>query len=125
MDKWQAIQAFWSNFDINAYDENSIYSGKNSPEMPYIAYNVSTGSLDNMISLSASIFYNESSWLNISKKADEISKFIGFNGVLLELDNHEYLWINRGSPFAQRMADQTNDVRRILINLECEFLTQD
>ena len=34
-----------------------------------------------------------------------------------------YLWIKRGNPFAQRMSDENDGIRRIYINIELEYFT--
>lgn len=123
MDKAQAIHRFWSSFGLPAYDENSVPSGENAPRLPYITYGVIIDTLGGVVSLSASLWYRDSSWETISKKADEISNAIGVGGKVITLDTG-YLWICRGTPFAQRMADDTDDVvRRIYLNIQAEFLT--
>ena len=123
MDKWQAIHNFWNSFGIPAYDENSVDTGENAPPMPYITYNAGIGALDQVLSLTASIWYESSSWTEISKKADEIAEAIGTGYKIYTLDKG-FLWITRGQPFAQRMSDPTSDnIRRIYIITNAEFLT--
>lgn len=121
MDKAQALTSFWNGFDLPAYDENSV---PQDATMPYITFSVGTGSLDEDISLTASLWYYSNSWQAISRKADEISAGIGLGGKTMKLDNG-YLWIKRGTPFANRMEDINLGVRRIAINITAEFLTQD
>ena len=53
---------------------------------------------------------------------DEIEAQIGRGGITLSLDNCA-VWIKKGSPFAQRMGDSDDMVRRIYMNIEAEFLT--
>lgn len=123
MDKAQSIHSFWSGFGLPAYDENTVPTGKNAPNMPYITYPVTTDSLGSVVQLSGSLWYRSTSWAEISKKADEISEYIGVGGKVLKLDSG-YVWIVRGQPFAQRMSDNSDEmVRRIYINLQAEFLT--
>jgi hypothetical protein len=118
MDKAQALNSFWNSFGIFAYDENTV--PKNA-EMPYITYNVSTGKMEDIILLSASLWYHETSWKNIQKKADEIAEYIGQSHII-KLDKG-YLYITQGTPFAQRMSDENPDIRRIYLNLAVEYLT--
>lgn len=121
MDKAQAIQHFWEQFNLPAYDENTV---DDSAVMPYITYGVSTGSIEDVINLSASVWYRSSSWTAITKKVDEIAKAIAeMNPPSIKIDGGR-LYLVKGSPFAQRMDDPSDDsVRRIYLNLQAEFLT--
>lgn len=121
MNKSQALNAFWNSFTIPAYDENSVPD--NTP-FPYITYAESTGSLENVIPLSASIWDRSDSWERVSLKSDEIAKKIGEYGhYTMRLDNG-YVWFTKGSPFAQRMGDPNDDkIKRIYLNVQAEFLT--
>lgn len=120
MDKGQAIQALWSSFNLPAYDENTV---PDNAALPYITYSVATDSLDYVVPLSASIWYSSTSWESISKKADEISAYIGNGGITIPLDLG-YMYISRGNPFAQRIADESDSlIRRIYLNVNAEFLT--
>ena len=62
------------------------------------------------------------SWEAISKKADEIYDYIGLGGRLLTYNDGK-IWVRRGMPFAQRMSDEDDTVRRIYLNLEAEYFT--
>ena len=120
MTKSQAIQNFWSGFGLMAYDE---YAVPDDVQMPYITYGVSTDSLDRPINLHASLWYRTNSWRDISDKSDEIAEAITkMNPPSIEL-NEGRLYLAKGSPFAQRMADEDDAVRRIYINIKAEFLT--
>ena len=126
MDKWQAIQKFWGSFGLPAYDENSVpeyITDENGNEVkvepPYITYSAQTASFEAPILLTASIWYRSQSWEAISKKADEIALN---SHKLIKLDDG-YLFITQGSPFAQRMNDTDETIKRIYINLMCEFFT--
>lgn len=123
MDKWQALQSFWSGYGIPAYDENSVFSGENSPNMPYITYEAATGSIDSDVLLSASLWYRSTSWSQISQKADEIADEIGTGGKIVPYDGGAF-WVKRGQPFAQRMSEPNDDaVRRMYLNISVEFLS--
>lgn len=121
MNKAQAIHKFWSGFGLPAYDENSV---PDNAVMPYITYGVSTGALDDTIMLTGSLWYRSASWQGVSLKADEIARAVGKNGYKISVLDNGYLWITQGSPFAQRMSDQSdNMIRRIYLVLNAEFLT--
>lgn len=119
MNKVQAIHNFWSSFGLMAYDENSV---PEDARMPYITYSVATDSLDGPVPLSGNLWYRSGSWEDITLKSEEIAKVVGENGFYSVKIDNGYLWITKGSPFAQRMTD-TYPVKRIYINLMAEFLT--
>lgn len=120
MDKAQALHYFWSSFGLPAWDENTV---PESATLPYITYETSTDSFENTISLSASIWYRSMSWTEISRKAEEIAAHIAnMYPQTIKIDNGR-LYISKGTPFAQRMSDPDKNIRRILINIEVEFLT--
>lgn len=122
MDKSQAVHSFWSKFGIPAYDENSV---PDDAVMPYITYNVITNNFDRPVQMNGSIWYRSTSWEDVSKKADEISEYIGYGYSIQKIDGG-YLRIVRGDNFAQRMNDPDDTmVRRIFIILEAEFMTAD
>ena len=120
-DKWQALYQFWASFGIPAYDENSV---PDEAEMPYITYESKTGNFDKPLALSAQIFYYSKSWADISQKADQIAKAIGYGYKIIKTDSG-YLYITQGSPFAQRMSESSDMVRRIVINISAEYFTAD
>ncbi len=122
MDKSQALHKFWSLFEIPAYDENTV---PENAEMPYITYDVSLGSLENIMMISGSLWYRSSSWKDISNKADEVSRVVNENGYYIDKIDGGYMRIYSGDPFIQRLGEPGDDLtRRILINLYAEFLTK-
>lgn len=124
--KEQALQNFWSSFGIAAYDESTVPTGSNAPAFPYITYNVVTDSLyGNSVAMTASVWDRSSSWQFVTDKSHQISADIGVGGKSVRVDGG-YIWIKRGTPFAQRMADDSDDmVRRIYMNISVDFLTED
>lgn len=118
MDKAQAIHEFWSGFNLTAYDENSV---PDDATMPYITYSVIADVIENTVMLTGSLWYRSTSWEDISRKADEISMALK-DGIVIELDRG-YAYLYRGTPFAQRMGDEDDMVKRIYFNINCEYLT--
>ena len=119
MDKAQAINAFWNSFGLPAYDERTL---PDSVKMPYITYEVGTASLDEPIILSANLWYTGNSWQAISQKATEIEEYIT-TMTPIKIDTGR-VFITKGTPFSSRY-DEPEDrlVRRILINIGVEYLT--
>lgn len=123
MNKWEALQEFWSSFGWDAYDENSVDTGAFSPSLPYITYAAQTGVIGQVLSLTASLWDRSTSWVSVSDKADEISERIGYGYELVKVDGG-YLYLTQGQPFAQRMNDpEDSEIKRIYIILNAEFLT--
>ena len=120
MDKSQAINKFWNRF-LPAYDENTVPP---DAEMPYITYNVKTDSIGNPVGMTASIWYHSDSWQSITLKSEEIAEYIvKMYPPSIKLNNGR-LYIAKGTPFAQRMDDPSDKrIRRIVLNIEAEFLT--
>lgn len=122
MDKFQALQSFWESFGIPAYDENTVPTGDDAPVFPYITYDAVVSELGTPVAMSASLWYYGTSWGQITAKLEDISFAIGRGGRLLPIDNGA-VWIKKGSPFAQRMNDSNDMIRRIFINISAEYLT--
>lgn len=123
MNKWQAIHNFWSGFEWDAYDENSVDTGAFAPSLPYITYSAEIGSIGQILTLTGSLWDSSTSWKRVSDKAEEIAEYIG-QGLSIEKIDGGYLWIVKSQPFAQRMNDPDNtDIKRIYIMLNAEFLT--
>ncbi len=118
--KWQTLDDFWNGFGIPAYDENSV---PDEAEMPYITYGAVVSNFENPITLLASIWYRETSWKNISDLADRIAQYIGKSYKAIKIDGG-YLVLTLGSPFAQRMADEDDSVRRMYLMVDTEFYTE-
>jgi len=122
MDKFQALQTFWSSFGIPAYDENTVPDGDDKPSFPYITYDAVVGNLGEYCAMSGSLWDYGTSWSQVTTKLTEIQSAIGRGGKMIPIDGGA-VWIKRGSPFAQRMSDTNDMVRRIFINIEAEFIT--
>lgn len=120
MNKEQAIHSFWSQFGT-AYDQNT------TPEdatFPRITYEVITDSFGGQPLVSASIWDRSTSWKGVTDIAHAIEETLGMGGQTIKYDGG-LLWVKRGSPFAQRMSDPDDSIRRIYLNTEMEFLSED
>lgn len=120
MNKYQALQQFYSSFGLTAYEENTI---KKDAEMPYITYEVITDSLsDTSTALSCTLWYKSNKWTDINAKAEAISSRLA-TGVRLEVDNG-YIILDKGSPFAQNVPkSDDNTVKAKYININAQFIT--
>lgn len=122
MTKEQALFNFWAGFGWKAYEVNAVPTGDIKPSYPYITYSVQTGALDNVLSLDASLWDYGTSWQRVAEKAAEISTHI-VRMMPIKIDGG-YLYITRGTPFAQHLSDTDDTVKRIKINIEAEFVTE-
>lgn len=121
MDKSQAINSFWNSFGIPAFDQ---YTVPEDVSMPYITFEASTDSVNSNIPMTASLWYRDSSWREISQMVDTISARISYSFYITAITGG-YMVVRRGEVFAQRMNDPDDpDVRRILISVIVEFLTE-
>lgn len=115
----QTLHAFWSGFGLKAYDENSV---PNDASLPYITYDASSDDFGNTLMQTASLWYRSSSWADITAKEQEISDFVGRGGRMLAYDGGA-MWVQKASPWAQRMAEPSDDlIRRIVLQIYVEFL---
>ena len=120
--KTQALYNFFSGFELPAYEENTVPTGANAPELPYITYATATSGFDNDVQISASLWYKGYSWEGADRKAAEINAALANGGKMIPYTGGA-LWIRRGTPFAQHMADENDTIRRIYLNLTAEFLS--
>ena len=119
MNQIQALHTFWSGFGLKAYDETSV---PDSAELPYITYEAGSDYFGHPMALSASLWYRSSSWAGITEKEMQIADFIGRGGRILTYDGGA-LWIQKASPWAQRMSEPSDDtIRRIVLNIQLEAL---
>lgn len=125
MTKAATIYEFWNSFKIPAYEENTVSSGEDAPEFPYITYQLVTDSIGIIVTMSASIWYRSTSWIEANAKADEISRAISLGGKVLDCDGGK-IWVKRGTPFAQNMSDESDNlIKRKYLNITAEYLTAD
>lgn len=122
MDSAQALHQFWSGFEWKAYDASTVPAKDFEPAIPRITYDVSTSEINYPVFLTASLWDRSFSWAAVSQKADEIYSYIGQGGVMVPFDGGA-IWITRGSPFSQRVADEDDAIRRIMININAEFIS--
>ena len=118
MDKMQAYQSFWRGFGLKAYDETSV--PENEP-MPYITYEASEDDFDHTLALTASVWYRSTSWAEITAKVKQIAQSISRGGKMITYTGGAF-WIRKATPWAQRTSDADDSVRRIVLNIQVEFV---
>jgi len=118
MNKSQALYNFWSSFNIDAYDENTV---PENASLPRITYDVAEGDFDYNTAMNASIWDRSTSWATVEQLKDRISERLKNGGCQIRYDDG-IIWIKKGSPFAQRMGDSDDTIRRIVLNIEAEYM---
>ena len=116
--KEAALYNFYSQF-LPAYEENSV---PDDAVLPYLTYSMLTDDFGAEIALTVSVWYRETSWANCNAKTREIETAVSAGGVILPCDGGG-IWLKRGTPFAQNMADDDDQIRRKYINLTAEYIT--
>ena len=123
--KAATIYEFWNSFGMTGYEENTVPTGEDAPEFPYITYQLVTDSLGNEVAMTASLWYHSTSWVEANAKTEEISQRIGRKGAVLDCNGGK-IWIKRGTPFAQNMGDESDNlIKRKYLNITAEYLTAD
>lgn len=127
MDKGQALQVFWESFGIPAIDEQSSYDQATFEKLGiskrYITYEVGTGNLSANQMLSGSLWYRETTWENITRKADQIAAWIGYGGRTYKIDGgYLKIMLPQGQIY-RRVLDPDTSYRRIIFNIEVAYLT--
>lgn len=126
MNKEQALNTFWNQFapafsQMSVPDERDFEEMKISP-YPRITYEVLTDNYGAQNILNASIWdkNKNGSWKQATDILHAIEAALGLGGQTIKYDGG-FLWVKRGAPFAQQMADTDDSIRRIAINVEVEF----
>lgn len=117
MDKEQALQSFFSRFGVRAYDSSTV---PDDAELPRITYESITDNFGVQNVISASIWDRSTSWKSVTDILHNIEIDLGYGGTTVPYTNG-LLWVKRGQPFAQRMEDTDDSIRRIVMNLEVEY----
>lgn len=115
---YQFFNRFMTAYPVSSVPEDTVF--------PYLVYeNVIDSWTGGEVSMSVNFwFYTESEAIP-NAKVQEISAAIGSGGTTILCDGG-FIWIKRGSPFAQPLVDDTAPgIKRRLINLSAEFMTAD
>ena len=124
MNKEQALQAFWAGFTYNnasipAYDNSSV---PDTAIFPRLTYEGQSDNFDRPVASTVSIWTRGTSWAQAEAIKHDIESAISRGGVMVSYDGGA-LWIKRGTPFSLRLGETDDDmIRRIVINLELEFI---
>ena len=129
MTKAEALYKFFASFSLIAYESDSVPTGDDAPAFPYVTYSLATDSMGTEVPLTMNLWYRDkpgySALPDVVRKAEYISRTIGYGGTLLKCDGGP-IWLKRGTPFVQYMGDpDDSNIRRAYINITAEFMTAD
>lgn len=122
MNKLQALQAFWESFDWPAYNEASVPDKALDSHNGYFTYSVQISEFGAVTALTASVWQRSTSWSDVIDKAREVEAALDGGWTIIESDDGR-IWIKKGNPFYQLMADEDKTVRRVYFNIEVEYFT--
>lgn len=120
MTKGAALYSFFSGFGLDAYAANSVPDDVTFDYLTYTPVFDAWGG--NPVSLTVNLWFYTTSEAKVNAKVEEISAAIGPGGVTLPCDNG-FIWLKRGSPFAQPVADANTGVKRRYLNVTAEYMT--
>ena len=117
--KYEAQQAYWSKFGIPAYNELTVPEELRG-RYPYLTYQAVDGSLDGQLTASAALYYRSMSWEGITNKVTEMKPLIND---LVPVQGG-YMKVRKpAANFAQQGNDPDPAVRKMVLTVEVEFLT--
>lgn len=119
MTKGAALQQFFEQF-LPAYPATSL---KEDVKLPYLTYSAVFDAWGGEpVSLTVNMWFRTESEAVPNAKVQELSDALGSGGVTLPIDGG-YIWLMRGSPFCQSLADEADSqIKRRYINVTAEFL---
>ena len=118
--KQAAVQAFLSSFGVPAYPASAV---PEQAEMPYLTYELPIGAWgDGDASMLVNLWCRTESEAEPNARAARLAERLGLGGVVLACDGGA-MWLRRGSPFCQPVADTDPSVKRRYINIDIEYLT--
>ena len=120
MTKGEVLQSFFSRF-LTACPSTSVPGDVTFPYLTYEPIFDSWGGGE--VGLTVNLWFYTKSEAIPNAKAQEMSEAIGLGGITLPCDGG-YIWIKRGSPWCQSLADATNPgIKRRYLNVTVEYLT--
>ena len=126
MNREQALDQFWNSFDVPAYDSTTVPDARDLEEMginpfPRITYEVSINEFGTPTTFYVSLWDKNTSWARITELSHEIEEKLSDGGYVVRYDGG-VAWLKKGTPFMQRMGEEDDSIRRIIMNVEIEYL---
>lgn len=121
MTKGAALQKYFEGF-LPSYATNAV---PDDVVFPFLTYDAVFDAFDGQpASLTVNLWFRTTSEAVPNAKAQEISDALGIGGKLLKFDGG-YIWLRRGSPFCQALADEADrNIKRRYLNVTADFLCE-
>ena len=109
-----------------AYPETSVPSKAagydTDAAFPYMTYSIPTSAFNaGEVSASVNLWHRTRSESVMNDAADALYDAIGRGGVRISFDGG-FVWLKRGSPFAQAIAETDPKIKRRYVNLTAEWM---
>lgn len=111
----------WLNTLMTFYRDTAV---PDDAELPYGTYTYVEDSYGGaQVTITINLWFRTESEAVPDEMASKLSEMVGYDGALIPCDEG-YIWVNRGSPFCQSLADETDaSIKRRYINLIADYLT--
>lgn len=118
MDSEQALDSFWNSFGVPAWDENTV-----PDDAPFkkITYEIITNEFGVPTTTTVSIYDRSDGWKSVTDIFHLVKDRLKNGGVTIQ-SNDGIIWLKPGTPFCQRFGDVNDTVRRLIVNIEIEYL---
>lgn len=117
--KAAALYEFFNQF-LTFYPNTSV---PENAQYPYGTYELITSAWEGgEVGLTINLWYRTESETLPNAKAQEMSEAIGLGGKIIPCDGG-FIWIKRGSPWCQSIADEDIAIKRRYINVTAEYFT--
>ena len=131
MTKSAALYAFFNNAipGFSAYLETAVPSraagDDHDAALPYLTYTNPISTFDaGEVPVTVNLWARSTGEKTLNDAVETLSGAIGRGGITLSCDGG-YIWLKRGSPFAQSIQDPDPKIKRRYINITAEYLTAD
>ena len=122
----KALNAFWSSFGLPAYPEDNVpeRTADGRPlSPPYITYALIEPNWDAPVSTYARVWYRSEGYEAIHAKIDEIAARIPAGTGVRVLTDGGFLWLNRGTPWAQDQPTLDRYLKVAYLNMQLNAYT--
>lgn len=105
---------------LTAYASSAV---PDDAQMPYATYDWAEGAWgDGEVNVAVSLWLKTESEAAPNAVVAKMGRELGLSGRLLPCDGGG-MWVKRGAPWAQAVADEDGSVKRRYLNLSIEFMT--
>lgn len=128
MDKMMSLQNYFESFDVPAFNQYTVPTEERMVEMgitpyPRISYEPVFDSIGRINTITASIWDRSTGWTRIMGILSKMEKSLSNGGEKANYDGGQ-IWLTKGTPWAQPMNDEDDSIRRMVVNIQVEYLSE-